>query len=205
MSSVIFIGSPDKSSKKTSAQLKDFYQLFLVSPSDICFRIGTSFVPPLTSKYRKVYVDLMGPLLGLFSLTLLLIYGYSLKKYKINVTPLESMICFVTCMPIFCFFLAKLGKSSIHFYEVLSLIGYSLFGHLFTLLVSFIFFHENSNTFFFISLIIFGGLSSFRLIVIFLKTIPIPGARLLVCSTISLINILFIIYLHFGYMHTTFS
>jgi len=204
-SSVIFIGSPDHSLKKPSTNLKDYSQLLLVSPRDLLFRILASFIPPLSSKYRKVYVDLIGPLLGFLILTVLLVYGYSLKKYKIAVSPVESMIAFGTLMPSLCFALAKLGKSNINFYQAASLVGYSLYGHFFTLLVSFVFFHETSNAFFFASLTVFGGLSSLRLILVFLKTIPVPGARLLVCSIISLVNILFLIYLHFGFMHRTYS
>lgn len=204
-SSVIFIGSPDHPSKKSSNKEKSYSQLFLVSPQDIFFRIIASFVPPFSQKYRKVYVDLIGPMLGFLILTSLLIYGYSFKKYKASLSPTEAMVIFATIMPSLCFVLAKLGKSTINFYETLSLVGYSLYGHLLTLLVSFIFFHETSNAFFFVSLILFGGSSSLRLILVFLKTIPIPGARLLVCSTISLANMLFLIYLHFGFMHRTFS
>lgn len=202
-SSVIFIGSPELPSKR-SWQLKTYTALFLVRPKDLGFRIFASFIPPFTLKYRKIYVDLLGPILAFFSLLFLLIYGYTFKKYKLGVTPAESMLIYAACMPIFCFLLAKLGKSTINFYETLSLVGYSLYGHLFTLLTSFIFFHEKSNTFFFMALILLGGASSLRLILVFLKTIPVPAARLLVCSSISAANILFLIYLHFAFMHVHF-
>ncbi|XP_066252564.1 protein YIPF3-like [Euwallacea similis] len=204
-SSVIFIGSPDRSIKKSQKQYENYYGLFVVSPADLLFRIFASFIPPFGSKYRKVHVDFLGPLLALFSLNALLIYGYSFKKIKISLTPLESMLTYYTCVPLLSFILAKLGRSSVNFCETLSLLGYSLYGHLFTLLLSFILFHETSNAFFFGSLVVFAGASSLRLILVFLNTIPVPAARLLVCSTISTVNILFLIYLHFGFMHRTFS
>lgn len=204
-SSVIFVGSPDHSTKKSSLRIKNYTHLFLVPPQEISFRIIASFIPPITKKYRKVYVDFMGPLLAFVLLTSFLIYGYSFKKYKISISPTESMIFFVCFMPFFCFILAKIGKSHINLYECISLVGYSLYGDLLTLFVSFIFFHETSNVFFFICLVLFDGLSTLRLILVFLKTIPIPGARFLICSCISLVKILFLVYLHFAFMHRTFS
>lgn len=202
MSAVIFIGSPEHSDKKSG--FKEYTNLLLFSPYDLLFRVFASFMPPF-SKYRKVYVDLLGPILAFASLTSLLIYGYSFKKHKVPTTPLEAMLCYVTFVPSVCFVLAKLGKSTVNFFETLCLLGYSLYGHLFTLLTSYVFFHEDSNAFFFVSLTVFGGSSSLRLILVFLKTIPVPGARLLVCSAISLVNMLFLIYLHYGFMHRTFS
>lgn len=196
-STVIFIGTPVKDSDSSK-----FVHLF--APRNLLFRIAASFVPPF-KKYNRVYVDLLGPLLAFVTLTLFLIYGYSFKKHKISMGPSEAMLTFGTLMPLMCFALAKLGKSTINFYETISLIGYSLYGHLLTLFFSFLLFHETSNVCFFISLIIFGGSSSLRLILVFLRTIPIPVARLLVCTSISVVNILFLIYLHFGYMHRTFS
>jgi len=204
-SSVIFIGSPDHSSTKPTSNANNYGRLFLVTPQEIFFRIIASFVPPITKNYRRIYVDFIGPILGFVFLTSLLVYGYSFKRYKVGVSPTEAMVFFVTFMPFFCFILAKLGKSYINLYESISIIGYSLYGHLFTLLVSFIFFHENSNAFFFVCLVIFGGFSTFRLILVILKTIPVPGARFLICTCIALVNILFLIYIHFAFMHRTFS
>lgn len=203
--SLIFVGSPDHSSSKSSLTVKNWSQLFLVPPQEIFFRIIASFIPPVTKRYRKVYVDFLGPILGFVVLTTFLVYGYSFKRYKVGVSPPEAMVIFATFMPFLCFILAKLGRSSINLYETISLVGYSLYGHLMTLMVSFIFFHETSNAFFFICLIFFGGFNTFRLILIFLKTIPVPGARFLVCTSIALANILFSIYLHFAFMHRTFS
>lgn len=205
-SSVIFIGSPDDHLKyKSGLKVKDYTKLFLVPPKEIFFRIVASFVPPITRRYRTIYIDFIGPILGLVTLTSLLVYGYSLKKYKFGISPIEAMVLFATFMPFFCLILARLGKSNINLYESISLVGYSLYGHLLTLLVSFIFFHEDSNVFFFVCLVVFGGFSTLRLILVFLKTIPVPGARFLVCTSISLVNMLFLIYLHVVFMHRTFN
>ncbi|XP_050303594.1 protein YIPF3-like [Anthonomus grandis grandis] len=195
-SRVIFIGSPVSSGK-------NYRKLFSVSVWDLYFRIFASFMPPFGAKYRRVYVDLIGPLLAWISLTVLLTYGNLFKNNTLS--PVKVMIIYGGFMPVFCYGLAKLGKSGISFLENLSLVGYSLYGHLYTLLISFVLFRESSNSFFFLSMIVFGGLSSLRLILVFLKTIPVPGVRLLVCSSIALVNILFLIYLHFSFMHRNVS
>ncbi|RZC35337.1 YIPF3 [Asbolus verrucosus] len=63
--SVIFIGSPEKSPKNLLQTLK---QVFYVSPNDVIFRIFAAFVPPVGKNYKKIYVDLQGPLLALLIL-----------------------------------------------------------------------------------------------------------------------------------------
>lgn len=197
---IIFIGSPEHNAKKSST---DYKNLFLVSPNDVLYRIFTSFVPPF-NKFRKIYVDVLGPFICLVLLCFFLNYGYSLKPHKIDRSPFESIVCFSVIMPILSYVLLKLGQSSISFWETLCVFGYSLYGHLFTLFLSYIFFQETSDAMFFISLILVGGPSTLRLILVYLKTIPVPGARLLICSIVSIGNILFLIYLYFAFLHRNY-
>jgi hypothetical protein len=67
-----------------------------------------------------------------------------------------------------------------------------------------LFYQEESNTFFFIFLVIFGGLSSLRVAVVLLASIPVPAARLVVCSLVATVQLLSLVFLHFAYMHRTF-
>ncbi|XP_049823153.1 protein YIPF3-like [Aethina tumida] len=201
-STVIFIGSPERNLKNSAH--KNIKNLFFVSPNDVASRIFGSFVPPVSKKYQKVYIDLLGPILGFLILTAFLNYGFSYKVVQISYSPTESMCAFGFLMPLLCFLLSKIGGSNVTPFEIVSLVGYSLYGHIFTLLASYICFQERSNFFFFVCLIFFGGLSTLRLALVFLFTIPIPAARLLICTVISLANILYLIFLHFAYMHRTF-
>ncbi|XP_044267001.1 protein YIPF3-like [Tribolium madens] len=200
-SSVIFVGSPEKSPKSCTQKLKT---LFFVPPHDVIFRIFASFVPPFSKKYQKVYVDLQGPVLALLLLTAFLNYGYSFKTTNTFCSPTETVIIYSLIMPVMSFFVCKIGRSCITLSEMTSLIGYGLYGHIFTLFVSFLIFEETSNFFFFVCLIIFGGLSTLRIALVVLGTLFLPAARLLICSLISTCNILFVIFLHFAYMHRTF-
>ncbi|KAJ8934690.1 hypothetical protein NQ318_015159 [Aromia moschata] len=177
--SVIFIGSPDHNKKPLTCS-GNFRQLFVVHPADLALRIFKSFIPPFNKKYQKVYVDLSGPLLAVIFVNR---FG-NLRKFFQAV---QSVLT-----PLFYFFISRLGQSNISLYETTSLVGYALYGHLLTLLVSYVCFQEESNFF-------------FSLMLVFLGTIPRPAVRLLICTAISLINLLSLIFLHFAYMHRTFA
>lgn len=198
--SVIFIGPSEKYSNKGTV-LK---HLFHIPPLRYCERIIASFVPPFTDKYKIIYIDLLGPLLAILFLAALLVYGYSFKTSNVSISPTFAILIYSITAPLYCFILCKLSKSIITLHEVISLIGYSLYGHIFTLVISLLFYHESSNLFFFLCLIIFSGPSSFRLAVVLLKTIPVPAMRLIVCSSVAVIQILFLVFVHFAYMHRTF-
>lgn len=199
-SSVIFIDSPQKN--YGGGRCKD---IFYVQPQELPFRICSSLVPPLTKKFQKVYIDLLGPLIAFLILTALVNYGYSLKNIKYSFSPNEALVAYIVVTPVIFFLLCKIGQSAVSFIKVFALVGYGLYGHVFTLLLSFLCFQEKSNTFFFICLVIFSGLSTLRMALVILGTLKVPAARLLVCSTISVINVLFIIFLHFAYMHRNFE
>lgn len=202
-SSVIFVGTPQKTLQHES--FKEYIKtLFLVNAYDLPYRVFLSFVPPLCKRFSKIYVDLLGPAIAVILLTTFVNYGYYFKQTKISVTPVECILTYVLLVPLFCLGLSKIGQSSMTLLKTYVLLGYALYGHILTLLISFICFHENSNTFFFFCLILFDGLSTLRVALIFLDSIKLPAARLIVCSIISVVNILFVVFLHFAYMHRTF-
>lgn len=201
--SVIFMDSAEKSYKSDNNG-QTFKKLFHVQLDELPFRIFLSLMPPLVKKFQKVYVDFLGPLLALLVLTAVVNYGYYLKKIKHAGYPTETVMIYSLLMPVLCRILCKLGQSQISVYKLISLLGYALYGHIFTLLISYMCFQEQSNSFFFICLVIFSGLSTLRVVLIIMSTINLPAARLIVCSVISIINILFIVFIHFAYMHRTF-
>lgn len=196
--SVAFIGPLDYSSKHT---LK---KLFFIPFCDLCFRIYASFIPPLSQKFEKIYVDLLGPLIAFAIYIFILQYGHYNKNETISFPPVKYCLGYLTMMPVVCKVLLTISQSNISFCEVLSLLGYALYGHILTLGLSLILFDESSNKFFFLCLIIFSGLSTLRLTIILLRTIPKPGARLLVCSSVCIMQILSLTFVHFAYMHKTY-
>lgn len=199
--SIVFIESYEEGYNKSNV----LNTLFLISPITFFGRVLASFVPPVTKKYKTIYIDLIGPIFAVLILAAILTYGTVYKNINVSISPTTALLFYCTFTPLICFVLCKLSQSIITLYEVTSLIGYSLYGHIITLLISLIFYHENSNTFFFLCLIIFCGFSTFRLAIVLLKTIPVPGMRFIVCSSTALIQILFLIFIHFAYMHRTFE
>lgn len=177
-----------------------------VPPHQIFNRIFTSLLPPiLTKMYQRIYVDLFGPILALILLTGILNYGYSLKTQSPSlVSPTEFLLAYSLIMPLISYLLIKLAQSEITFIELSSILGYSLYGHIFTLLISFYLDDGVNNYFFFVGLMIFGGLSTLRVAMIFIATIPKPALRLVICSFVATVQLLFLLFIHFAYMHKTF-
>lgn len=145
MSSVIFLGSPNKTSKTDSNHT--FKHLFYVTPNDVIYRIFASFMLPLTKKYQKVYVDLMGPMLAVVLLGAFVNYGYLNKHESSNNAPTETVLGYCIIMPVLAYVMCKLSSSYITLNEIACLIGYSLYGHILTLFISYLCFDEESDFF----------------------------------------------------------
>lgn len=202
-SSVIFVGVPEKTLRNEG--FKDSVKtLFLVNVYDLPYRVFLALMPPLCKRFSKIYVDLLGPALAVLILVSFVNYGYYFKPTKISVTPVESILTYVLLMPMLCLALTKVGRSNMTLLKTYVLLGYALYGHILTLFISFVCFHENSNAFFFLCLTLFDGLSTLRVALIILDSIKVPAARLIVCSVVSVVNILFVVFLHFAYMHRSF-
>lgn len=157
-----------------------------------------SIVPPFSKKHQRVPTDLIGPAFAVIILWAILHYGYSFKSVSLNWSPLEIVLLYSVFVPLSTFILCHLGQSQLSLRQVISLTGYALFGHILTLAASLL------TDYFFICLIVLGGLSTLRLCLFLLWSMPKPGARLIVCSIVSVVHILFLVFGHFVYMHPTF-
>ncbi|XP_075220084.1 protein YIPF3-like [Lycorma delicatula] len=187
--------------------IRSLVMYFTVPASDLPKRIFTSFVPPLFGeKSHRVYVDFVGPCLAILTLAAILHYGhaYKLQTAASDMSPSEVLLYYCTITPVICFILARIGRAALDFTEIVALLGYGLYGDLFTLAASQAFDHEQSNFAFFMLMFIFACPSAFRIALVLLTSIPHPAARLIVCSTITLIHLIFLIFVHFAYMHRTF-
>lgn len=210
--SVVFIdnyASDHYNGKKNvpESTLSHIITYFKIHPHALPKRIGLAFVPPvLGSKSRRVYVDFVGPCLAILTLAAILHYGhaYKLQTAVPTISPSEMLLYYCVSFTLLTFLLAKLGRATLSLVEVAALLGYGLYGHIFTLAFSQLFDHEKSNTIFFTNLIIFGGLSGLRIALVLLASITHPASRFLVCSITTVVHIMFTILVHFGYMHSTF-
>jgi len=199
--SVIFLGSePTKNNDVVSRALS----YFTMPADDLPKRILLSFTPPLRS--RLVYVDFLGPCLAFILLVTILGYGHAYKvpSSLYHRSPTEVLAIYCVTMPAVCYVLTRLGNSCISFLQILSLLGYGLYGYVFTLVISFIS-DETNNVIFYLSMILFTGTSVLRTCIIILLTIRLPAVRLLVCSTIAILQVLFVVFLYFTFVHSSFT
>lgn len=198
--SIIFVGSEPSKDKDVIARALLY---FTMPANDLPKRILSSFTPPLRSRF--VYVDFLGPSLAFILLASILGYGhaYKIPSAVYHRSPTEVLAIYCLSMPAICYILTRLGKSSISFLQILSLLGYGLYGYVFTLIISFIS-DETNNVIFYSSMIFFTGSSVFRICLIILLTINLPGIRLLVCSIIAILQVLFVVFLYFTFVHSSF-
>jgi hypothetical protein len=133
-------------------------------------------------------------------------YGHASKlpSAAVNTTPTEVLLLYSLLMPVVAYALCWLSRATVTLIEITALLGYGMFGHVFTLAVSLFLYQEESNAFFFFLLVIFGGLSALRVALVLMVLIPVPAARLLVCSLVATLQLLSLVFLHFAYMHRTF-
>ncbi|TMS04171.1 Protein YIPF3 [Larimichthys crocea] len=96
----------------------------------------------------------------------------------------------------FIYFLAYLVNSQITMLQTLSLLGYGLFGHCVVLLVTYNF---DFHALFYVLWLLLGGLSTLRMVAALLSRTVGQTPRLLLCGTLSVLHMLFLLYLHFTY------
>lgn len=199
--SVIFLGLEPLKDKDVITRALSY---FIMPADDLPKRILLSFTPPLRS--RLVYVDFLGPCLAFILLATILGYGHTYKTPSslYHRSPTEVLAIYCVTMPAICYVLTRLGKSDVSFLQLLSLLGYGLYGYVFTLAISFIS-DETNNIIFYLSMILFTGSSVLRTCLIILLTIPLPAIRLLVCSIIAILQVLFVVFLYFTFVHSSFS
>lgn len=206
--SIIVISAYDNiKNKKNSSFIYRVVNFFTVSVSDLPTRIAISFLPPMLGDLSQhVYVDFVGPCLALLTMAAILHYGHAYKTQSaaLEITPSELLLYYSLTLPLICYFLAKIGRTYLKYTEILSLLGYGLYGHIFTLAFSQLLNFEENNIIFFINLLLFGGLSAIRIAVVLIASIPVPAARLLVCSVVTIAHLMFLIFVYFAFMHSTF-
>ncbi|XP_031697832.1 protein YIPF3 [Anarrhichthys ocellatus] len=96
----------------------------------------------------------------------------------------------------FIYFLAYLVNAQITMLQMLSLLGYGLFGHCVVLFVTY---NIHFHFLFYVLWLLCGGLSTLRMVAALLSRTVGQTPRLLLCGTLSVLHMLFLLYLHFAY------
>lgn len=171
-------------------------------------RILLSFMPPLVYNRQYMFTDFLGPTLSTLILVSLLQYGFSCKKtqqYNFSaISAVSTVLIYYLMVSFFIFLASSVFKVKLKILDLLTLIGYSFYGFIFTLLIPFIL-NNVHEYIFYLSLALFGGLSCFRVLLILLFAVDVPVARFLICSFIGNVHLLFVIYLYYFYMHPTYK
>ncbi len=171
-------------------------------------RIAFSFLPPLDCNQHCLYRDFLGPFLSTLILISLLNFGFHCKtaQYPNISSPNTILIVFLYygATSIFIVMASLIVNVRLKVTHVLTLIGYSFYGVIFTLLIPFAL-RSTHEYVFYGSLVTFGGLSCFRVLLIIVLSLDVPVARFLICSLIGNLYVLFVIYLYYCYIHPTYN
>uniref|UniRef100_A0A3Q3JH60 Protein YIPF3 n=1 Tax=Monopterus albus TaxID=43700 RepID=A0A3Q3JH60_MONAL len=150
---------------------------------------------------QKIAGELYGPLMLVFTLVAILLHGMKtsgtvIREGTLMGTAIGTCFGYWLGVSSFIYFLAYLVNAQITMLQMLSLLGYGLFGHCVVLLITYnIHFHF---LFYFLWLLI-GGLSTLRMVAALLSRTVGKTPRLLLCGTLSVLHLLFLLYLHFAY------
>lgn len=183
--------------------LKSIVEPVLKLPKRILF----SFLPPHNYSRHYMFTDFVGPTVSTLILISLLQYGFNCKlsrPYNVTaVNAIPTVLIYYAIVSLFIFLSSRIVQTKLKILDVATLVGYSFYGCIFTLIVPFIL-KIVQDYVFYICLVLFGGLSGIRILSILLFAIEMPVARLLICSVIGNMHILFLIYLYYFYIHPTY-
>ncbi|KAL3971586.1 hypothetical protein ACER0C_024935 [Sarotherodon galilaeus] len=177
---------------------------FDVEPVQVRNRLIESLIPVRMINFpQKIAGELYGPLMLVFTLVAILLHGMKtsgtvIREGTLMGTAIGTCFGYWLGVSAFIYFLAYLVNAQITMLQMLSLLGYGLFGPCIVLLVTYnIHFH-----FLFYGLwLLLGGLSTLRMVAALLSRTVGQTPRLLLCGTMALLHMLFLLYLHFNY-HT---
>ncbi|CAL8258646.1 unnamed protein product [Lota lota] len=175
---------------------------FDVEPVQVRSRLIESMIPVRTITFpQKVAGELYGPMMLVFTLVAILLHGMKTSQTIIREGTLMGTAigtCFGYWLGVssFVYFLAYLVNSQITLLQILSLLGYGLFGHCVVLFITYnIHFH-----FLFYGLwLLVGGLSTLRMVAVLLSRTVGQTPRLVICGSLAALHMLFLLYLHFTY------
>ncbi|XP_034041011.1 protein YIPF3 [Thalassophryne amazonica] len=175
---------------------------FDVEPLQVRNRLIESLIPVrLVSFPQKIAGELYGPLMLVFTMVAILLHGMKTSETVIREGTLMGTAigtCFGYWLGVssFIYFLSYLVNAQITMLQTLSLLGYGLFGHCVVLLITY---NIHFHFLFYILWLVIGGLSTLRMVAVLLSRTVGHTPRLLLCGSLSLLHMLFLLYLHFAY------
>ncbi|XP_076336024.1 protein YIPF3-like isoform X1 [Tachypleus tridentatus] len=182
---------------------------FDVEPNEVKQRIIHSFIPRYPSFYKTVSIpgELYGPLMLVFTLIALLLYGMKVSEHVVQEGTLMGTafgVCFGYWLggSALVYFLAYICNTHITFLETLSLMGYALSGHCLTIFLGTAFHPEHSHLFFYGVWLLCGGLTAAKMISVMISRTSRQPQRIVVCVAVAAVHLLELLYFHFAYHKT---
>ncbi|XP_059481056.1 uncharacterized protein LOC132199950 [Neocloeon triangulifer] len=186
------------------------YKQILKASPQVCFRdcLKLLLAPLIPSPKCEPFkpLELATPTVAYIGLVLIL-YNFKSDTSELS-TALLAVTLYMTLAPVGTYLLCRAAKATLTFMKVFSVVAASQIGTLLTLLVPILISHENafkSHVPFLVALAVFGGLTTIRVCLVIIVSLPVPVMRLIVGTLVALMNLFFVLYLHFAFMHPTFK
>lgn len=181
---------------------------FDVEPKDVVSRLGQSLIPRKPGKPQTVAGELYGPLMVVFTLVAVLLFSMKYNDHVVQEGTLMGTaigVCFGYWLggSSFYYFIAYLCNAHITLLQIVSLTGYALFGHCICIFLATVT-HDVSHGLFLFALILIGGLSSLRMLCVYISRTWSRQHGLITGSIVGAIHLLFLLYLHYAY-HSTYE
>uniref|UniRef100_A0A673MH11 Protein YIPF3 n=1 Tax=Sinocyclocheilus rhinocerous TaxID=307959 RepID=A0A673MH11_9TELE len=175
---------------------------FDVEPNQVRNRLIESLIPVRMINFpQKVAGELYGPMMLVFTMVAILLHGMKtsgtvIREGTLMGTAIGTCFGYWLGVSSFIYFLAYLCNAQITMLQMLSLLGYGLFGHC---MVLFITYNVHFHSLFYILWLVIGGLSTLRMVAVLISRTVGQTPRLFLCGTLAALHMLFLLYLHFAY------
>ncbi|XP_041365998.1 protein YIPF3-like isoform X2 [Gigantopelta aegis] len=180
---------------------------FDVEPKEVQKRLLFSLMPSKpTSERQRVPKELYGPTMVIFTLVALLLFQMKTAEHKVEEGTLMGS-AFIVCFTYwfgasgFVWFLSYVCNIRIAMLQILSMLGYGLFGHCIVLFLGTVIHTSHDHMFFYFMWGLVGGLTTLKMACVIYSRSSGRTERMIVIAAIAALHLLFLLYLHFAY-HT---
>ncbi|XP_030627426.1 protein YIPF3 [Chanos chanos] len=175
---------------------------FDVEPVQVRNRLIESMIPVRMINFpQKVAGELYGPMMLVFTMVAILLHGMKtsgtvIREGTLMGTAIGTCFGYWLGVSSFIYFLAYLCNAQITMLQMLSLLGYGLFGHCVVLFVTY---NVHFHSLFYLLWLVIGGLSTLRMVAVLISRTVGQTPRLILCGSLAALHMLFLLYLHFAY------
>ncbi|XP_060082887.1 protein YIPF3-like isoform X1 [Ylistrum balloti] len=178
---------------------------FNVEPHEVRSRLLWSFIPQRpTAQKQRVSRELYGPLMVIFTMIALLLFQMKTADHRVEEGTLMGTafgVCFTYWFgaSAFVWFLSFVCNTRLSMLQIMSMLGYGLFGHCMVILLGTLIHTSHDHIFFYLLWAIIGGATTLKMVGIIVTRTSGQTQRIIVCAAVATLHLLFLLYLHFAY------